>query len=192
MLKSNDTPAPSGTLFTIGHSNRNLNNFLEILHYQNIQQLIDVRSYPGSRRFPTFNRTRLKLALEDEGITYTWLGHELGGLRRAKSGSPHTALATDGFRGYADYMNSPAFQHGMQRLTNLARNTKVTIMCAERDPCQCHRSMIADYLILNRWLVIHLIDICHTQTHQLNPLARNQNQYPIYDQLNQEQLDLSF
>lgn len=89
-------------------------------------------------------------------------------------------------------MTNPTFLEGIQRLTSLARNTNVAIMCAERDPSQCHRNMIADYLLLNHWRIIHLIDINQTQEHQLNPLARNQHQRPVYDQLDQEQLDLSF
>ena len=144
MVETPDSQPPQGTLFTIGHSNRSLNDFLQILHHQNVEQLIDVRSHPGSHRFPSFNRNSLRLALEDEEIAYAWFGRELGGLRRAKPSSPHTALAVDGFRGYADHMSSPTFHHGIHRLTNLAGNTKVAIMCAERDPCRCHRSMIAD------------------------------------------------
>ncbi len=192
MAETNTPNNEAGTLFTIGHSNRSLDNFLDVLHSYNIEQLIDVRSHPGSRRVPVFNRNTLSPALEEEKIAYAWFGHELGGLRRDKTDSPHTALATDGFRGYADHMASPTFLQGIQRLTSLARNNKVAIMCAERAPCQCHRSMIADYLLLNHWRIIHLIDINNCQEHQLNPLARSQNQHLIYDQLDQEQLDLSF
>lgn len=181
----------AGTLFTIGHSNRSLDEFLDVLHSHAIQQLIDVRSHPGSRRFPVFNRNSLSGTVEEEGIAYAWFGYELGGMRRDKPDSPHTALATNGFRGYADYMASPVFQEAICRLTSLASSKAVAIMCAERDPYQCHRSMIADYLVLNNWRVIHLLDGINDQEHKLNPLARSQNQLPIYDRLDQEQLDLS-
>ncbi len=181
----------AGTLYSIGHSNRSLDEFLDILHGHAIQQLIDVRSHPGSRRFPVFNRNPLSQAVEEEGIAYAWFGHELGGMRRAKPDSPHIALAADGFRGYADHMASPQFQEAICRLISLANNKALAIMCAERDPCQCHRSMIADYLVLNNWRVIHLLDRINIQEHELNPLAHGQNQLPIYDRLDQEQLDLS-
>mgnify|MGYP002620848540 CR=1 FL=1 len=186
------SPGAAGTLYTVGHSNRSLDEFLEVLHTVGIQQLIDVRSHPSSRRFPVFNRSPLRQALADEDMAYAWLGHELGGRRRERSDSPHTALASDGFRGYADHMATPLFQQGMAQVTALARQAKVALMCAERDPAQCHRSLLADYLVLHHWEVIHLIDTTQRQGHQLNPLARAQGRLPVYDQLHQEQLDLSF
>jgi uncharacterized protein (DUF488 family) len=179
------------TLYTIGHSNRSLDDFLDMLHGLGIRQLVDVRSQPSSRRFPLFNRSTLGQALEAEGIAYAWFGHELGGMRRGKSDSPHTALAADGFRGYADYMESAAFAEGMMRLTALAVRP-TAIMCAERDPDRCHRSMIADYLVLRGWRVSHMLDGTTCRTHILNPLARSQDHLPVYDRLGQEQLDLEF
>ena len=181
----------AGLLYTIGHSNRSLDNLIDVLLVYGIQQLIDVRSHPGSRRFPLFNRNDLNLALAEEGITYSWFGHELGGLRRARPDSPHIALPA-GFRAYADHMCSNAFQVAIKHLMSLARTKTMTMMCAERDPYQCHRSLIADYLVFNHWRVVHLIDVNSPQEHTISPLARNQNQLPIYDRLEQQQLDLSF
>lgn len=183
---------PARTLYTIGHSNRSLDDFIDLLQGAAVGQLIDVRGHPGSRRFPLFNRNSLKLTLADEGIAYAWFGRELGGLRREKTDSPHTALASNGFRGYADHMASNLFQAGMEQLTTLARYQPVAIMCAEREPCQCHRSMIADYLLLRGWRVIHLIDIHLRREHSFSPLARSQDRLPVYDRLDQEQLNLSF
>jgi uncharacterized protein (DUF488 family) len=179
------------TLFTIGHSNRTLNEFFSILHEQGIRQLIDVRSLPQSRRYPSYNRNTLSLACEDEQIAYAWLGHELGGLRSEKSDSRHCAL-TSGFRGYADHMSSRPFLNGIEKLTALARAQPVAIMCAEREPSQCHRSMIADYLSLRGWRIIHLLAPQQQINHTINPLARSENNLPVYDLLNQEQLDLGF
>jgi len=178
-------------LFTIGHSNRSLDSFLDLLHNYDIQQLVDVRSNPGCRNFSIFNRSSLAPTLEEEGIAYIWLGSELGGLRRGKAQSPHQALASDGFRAYADHMSSSLFQDGISRLKSIASQTPTAIMCAEREASQCHRSLIADYLLLNNWRVVHLLDIDHIQEHSLSPLARRDNQHPIYDLLGQEQLNLS-
>jgi uncharacterized protein (DUF488 family) len=183
---------PRGMLYTIGHSNRSLDDFLNLLHSADIRLLIDVRSHPSSRRFPIYNRNALTLALEDEGIAYTWLGRQLGGMRRGKPDSPHTALASDGFRGYADHMAGEQFRDGIEQLTALARHQTTAIMCAERDPYQCHRSMIADFLLLRDWHVTHLIERNIRQDHRFSPLARSQDRLPIYDRLDQEQLDLSF
>ena len=179
-------------LFTVGHSNRSLDNFLDLLHNYGIKQLIDVRSNPDSCNSATFNRSNLTPTLEEEGISYAWLGRELGGLRRGKPRSPHQALATNGFRPYADHMTSPLFQDGIKRLMKMASQRPVAIMCAEREAGQCHRSLIADQLLLNNWRIIHLLDINQIREHSLNPLARNNNQHLIYDRLGQEQLDLSF
>ncbi len=192
MIGTENSTSKAQTLFTIGYGNRSLDGLLELLHSYGIKQLIDVRSNPSSRDFSIFNNSSLAPTLEEEGIAYAWLGHELGGLRRGKPQSPHQALATDGFRAYADHMSSPLFQDGISRLMSIARQTPTAIMCAEREACQCHRSLIADYLLLNNWRIVHLLDINHTQEHSLNPLARSANQYPIYDLLGQEQLDLSF
>lgn len=179
------------TLFTIGYSNRSLDSLLDLLHNYSIRQLIDVRSNPSSRDLYVFNRNSLSATLEEEAIAYAWLGQELGGLRRGKTQSPHQALATNGFRAYADHMSSALFQDGIRRLMSVAGQTPTVILCAEREACQCHRSLIADYLLLNNWRIVHLLDINHTQEHTLSPLVRSYNQQPIYDQLGQEQLDLS-
>lgn len=182
----------TATLFTLGHSNRTLDEFFTILHGAGIRQLIDVRSLPQSRRYPSYNRNTLSLACEDEQIAYAWFGRELGGLRNEKSDSRHCALTSSSFRGYADHMGSRLFLEGIDRITTLARVQPVAIMCAEREPSQCHRSMIADYLSLQGWQVTHLLAPQQSSAHTFNPLARSEDKMPIYDLLDQEQLDLGF
>ncbi len=182
----------TATLFTIGHSNRTLDEFFTTLHAQGIRQLIDVRRLPQSRRYPSYNRNTLSLACDDEKIAYVWFGLELGGLRNEKSDSPHCALTSSSFRGYADHMQSKLFLNGIDKLAALTRAQPVAIMCAEREPSQCHRSMIADYLSLRDWQITHLLAPRQSSNHTLNPLARNENNTPIYDRLGQEQLDLGF
>ena len=183
---------PTPQLFTIGHSNRTLAEFFAMLHNHNVGQLIDVRSLPQSQRYPAYNRNSLNIACEEEGIAYGWLGHELGGRRSEKPDSRHCALTRSSFRGYADHMDNRLFVEGINKLTTLARNQSVAIMCAEGNPCQCHRSMIADYLSLHHWQVTHLLTPQQSEPHTLNPLARNINNSPVYDLLNEEQLKLRF
>ena len=179
-------------LFTIGHSNRTLAEFFALLHNHGIGQLIDVRSTPQSQRYPAYNRNSLNLACEAEKIAYGWLGHELGGRRNEKPDSRHSALTHSSFRGYADHMDNRLFVEGISKLTTLARSQPVAIMCAERNPCQCHRSMIADYLSLHSWQITHLLSLQQHEPHILNPLARNINNSPVYDLLNEEQLNFPF
>ena len=179
-------------LFTIGHSNRTLAEFFTILHGQGIRQLIDVRSLPQSRRYPAYNRNTLSLACEADKIAYGWLGRELGGMRNEKPGSRHCALTSSSIRGYADHRGSRLFTDGINQLTALACSQPVAIMCAEREPSQCHRSMIADYLTLRDWQISHLLTPQQSCPHTINPLARSENNIPIYDRLDQEQLNLGF
>ncbi len=190
MEPRHDLAASQPTLLTIGHSNRTLDELLTILAYHKVTQLLDVRSHPQSRRYPSFNRNTLSLALEEERIAYAWLGKELGGMRRPHGDSRHTALTSSNFQGYADHMEGQLFQKGINTLSGLCKKQRVAIMCAERVPNQCHRNLIADYLTIHGWNVIHLLDKHTTEAHDLNPLARVENGTLIYDKLNQHQLDL--
>ncbi len=181
----------AGTIYTVGHSNRTLDEFFIILNQAGICQLIDARSHPYSQRFPSFDQNTLGLISEEEQIAYTWLGRELGGLRREHSNSPHCALASPGLKGYADHMASKQFKRGIELLIRLGKQQPIAIMCTERDPSNCHRSLIADCLTLQGWQVKHLLAPHSSRMHSLHPLARSQNQQPVYDLLNQEQLKLS-
>lgn len=183
---------PETTLFTIGHSNRNLGELLAMLHERGVRQLADVRSLPRSRRHPCFDHAPLSVACAEAGIAYLWLGQALGGLRHERGESRHCALTSSGFRAYADHMESRDFSAGLARLATLAGAEPTAIMCAEREPEQCHRAMIADLLLLRGWQIIHLIGPQRARHHRINPLARDENGAPVYDVLSRQQLSLGF
>ncbi len=180
----------STALYTVGHSNRSLEDFVALLQSAGIKTLVDVRAYPQSRRHPQLSRDTLSTQLAQAGISYRWAGKALGGRRRSRKGSPHTALEADGFRGYADHMASDEFQRGVGELIELARHDPTVIMCAERLPEHCHRSFISDYLNLQGAQVMHLIAPGEMRPHQLNPLARVQAGGLVYDRNTQGALDL--
>lgn len=159
------------TIWTIGHSTRPLEEFLELLSANRIEAVADVRRYPGSRRWPHFAQEPLKMALENLGLLYTWLP-ELGGRRTPRADSPNTAWRSPAFRGYADYMATEAFADGLDQLINLASGLPTAILCAESLWWRCHRGLIADVL---RWLqfeVIHILGPGSTTSHPYTAAAR--------------------
>jgi uncharacterized protein (DUF488 family) len=161
----------SETVWTIGHSTRPLEGFLELLTANRIEAVADVRRYPGSRRWPHFAREPLAQALESHGILYQWFP-ELGGRRTPRPDSPNTAWRSAAFRGYADYMATEAFAEGLDRLVNLGSGLRTSILCAESLWWRCHRGLIADVL---RWLqfeVIHILGPDATAPHPYTPAAR--------------------
>jgi uncharacterized protein (DUF488 family) len=168
------------TLYTVGHSKRRLQEFLAPLREAGIEVLADVRARPASRRHPWFNRDALEQALTEAGIAYRWLGRELGGLREASPGSPHLALDA-AFRGYAEHMATPAFQAGMTELLKLGGRQKLVLLCAEKEPEHCHRSLIADWLTAQGVQVIHLIEPGLSRAHVLSPVLRLEKGRLIYD-----------
>jgi uncharacterized protein (DUF488 family) len=166
------------TIFTIGHSNRALETFIAMLDDAGVQVLADVRARPASRRHPQFDRLALTATLRQAGIDYLWMGDRLGGFRRPVRGSPHLAL--DGaFRGFADYMASTSFQAAADEL--LASSARTAIMCAERTPEECHRSLITDALLIRGGGVEHLLDPGVARPGELSPTARIENGRLIYD-----------
>ncbi len=179
------------TLYTIGHSNRRLNEFCGILESAQIQTLVDVRETPASSRFPHFDGEALRQALAGRRIVYHWAGRQLGGRRKPMPGSVHTALADNWLRAYADHMDSATFQKGAAQLIQLARTSRTCILCAERRPQDCHRQLIADYLILQNIQVIHLLDNDETKEHHLHPCARRESASLIYDRHSQNELLLN-
>jgi uncharacterized protein (DUF488 family) len=158
-------------VWTVGHSTRPLDLFLSALTSHNIETLVDVRRYPGSRRWPQFSRDVLAQSLEGHGIDYQWLP-ELGGRRQARPDSPNTAWRSAAFRGYADHMESTEFAEGLNSLLNLALGSRTVIMCAEALWWRCHRGLIADVL---RWLgleVWHILPPGPTVPHPYTRAAR--------------------
>ncbi|MCE5187309.1 MAG: DUF488 domain-containing protein [Planctomycetaceae bacterium] len=158
-------------VYTIGHSTLEVQAFWSILQAYGIECLVDVRSLPGSRKFPQFNQEVLKDFLEQRGIEYIWL-KALGG-RRGKAGfeSPNTMWRHPAFRNYADYMLTPEFERGIDELLKIAAEKKTAIMCAEKVFFRCHRRLISDWLVAHGVKVIHLFDAARTQEHALSEWA---------------------
>lgn len=162
---------PPAMLWTIGHSTRELEEFLGLLARFRIETLADVRSFPGSRRYPQYGKDALAASLRTRAIEYYWLP-ELGGRRRASPDSPNIAWRNAAFRGYADHMDTPEFAEGFQRLLDVASEARTVIMCAEALWWRCHRSLIADALCVRGVEVVHIIDAQHETVHPMTSAAR--------------------
>jgi uncharacterized protein (DUF488 family) len=159
------------SIWTIGHSTRPLDVFLELLARPRIAAVADVRSFPGSRRFPQFGRLALSESLAAAGIDYHWLP-ALGGRRRPLPDSPNTAWRNASFRGYADYMSTAGFVQGLGTLLEVAAGRRCAIMCSEALWWRCHRAMIADALTVRAIEVLHILDLEHTVEHPMTAPAR--------------------
>ncbi len=136
---------PEGAIFTLGHSTLPIERFISLLRNYGIERLVDIRTVPRSRHNPQFNDTALASTLKTEHIEYVPM-QTLGGLRHARKDSPNTGWRNASFRGYADYMQTEAFQDALQTLIQMSRKERVAIMCAEAVPWRCHRSLVADAL----------------------------------------------
>ncbi len=158
------------TVWTIGHSTRSQEEFVAVLKAQGIEAVADVRSLPGSRRYPHFDAEVLARALAAAGIGYQWIP-ALGGRRRTRPDSRNTAWRSAAFRGYADYMETEAFRAGIEELLALARSRRTAVLCAEAVWWRCHRSLIADYLKVHGIKVVHLFDEKKTEEHPYTPAA---------------------
>jgi uncharacterized protein (DUF488 family) len=155
-------------IYTIGHSNRSLEDFLAMLREFGIESLADIRSFPGSKRFPHFGKDNLRNVLAGEGIRYVWLSG-LGGRRRSSPGfdSPNRGLENPGFRAYADYMGTPEFQDSVQKLIHFASESTTTCMCAEAVYWRCHRRLLSDYLTALGLDVVHILGKSKSVRHTL-------------------------
>jgi uncharacterized protein (DUF488 family) len=158
-------------LFTVGHSTRGLDELVELLREHGITLLADVRTAPGSRRMPHFTKAALAADLPARGVEYVHVP-ELGGLRRPRPDSPNAGWRNESFRGYADHMADPEFAAALERLVGWGRDRHVTVMCAEAVPWRCHRSLIADALLVRGVPVTHVIGPGRTQPATLTPFAR--------------------
>lgn len=159
------------TVWTIGHSTRPIQEFLDLLAAYRIEAIADVRSLPGSRKYPQYDQDQLAATLAAHGLQYRWL-KRLGGRRRARPDSPNTAWRNASFRGYADHMASAEFAEGMNELLALAADSRTALMCAEAVWWRCHRSMIADALCVDGVHVTHIRDAGHSVTHPMTAPAR--------------------
>lgn len=155
-------------IMTIGHSTRTLEDFIELLKIHEITHVVDVRTLPKSRAFPQFNGENLLTSLKNQGIEYSHLP-KLGGLRHTTKSSVNTGWHNLSFRGYADYMLTPSFWEGIEELEKIGKISPTAILCAEAVPWRCHRSLIADALLLRKWKVFHIISKQPAKLHTLTP-----------------------
>lgn len=144
------------TIWTIGHSTRSLEELVSMLLSVRVECLVDVRSYPGSRKFPHFNKEALEVSIPERGIEYIPLGNLLGGRRKVAVDSKNTRWRHAAFRGYADHMETNSFQMGIGALERIATAKRTAFMCSEAVWWRCHRSMISDYLKCAGWTVLHI------------------------------------
>jgi uncharacterized protein (DUF488 family) len=170
---SRQSPAETSTkcIWTVGHSTRSEQEFLNLLKVNGIDLLIDVRAFPSSRRHPQFNRDHLSEFLLQHGISYR---HQpsLGGRRAPRPDSKNTAWKNPSFRAYADYMETEEFKEGINELLEVSQGMSTAIMCAEALWWRCHRSLIADYLKSLGWSVFHILNETKTESHPYTSAAR--------------------
>jgi uncharacterized protein (DUF488 family) len=179
---SGDMPSSADVrLFTIGHGARDIETFIELLRGAGIRRLVDIRTAPGSRKHPQFGKDALAASLAADGIAYEWWGRDLGGWRRARPDSRHTALRSSGFRGYADHMESGGFRTARDRLIDSSREVPTAVMCAESLWWRCHRRMLADSLFAAGSEVRHILDGGRIDDHRLSPAARVDGGTVVYD-----------
>jgi uncharacterized protein (DUF488 family) len=167
------------TVYTIGHSNHPIAEFVEMLQAHGIEQVADVRTIPRSRHNPQFNTDDLERTLHKHGIGYIHL-KELGGLRRTTAESINTAWKNASFRGYADYMQTPEFEAALQGLMALASERRTAIMCAEAVPWRCHRSLIGDALTARHVPVKDIMSKTSSKPHTLTPWAKVEGKSVTY------------
>ena len=177
----------AATIWTIGHSTRPIAEFITILKSFSIELVIDVRHFPGSRRFPHFNKEALEIQLPQNDIEYRHI-LELGGRRKARPDSINTSWKHPAFRGYADYMASPMFKTGIALLEQLASKQRTAYMCSEAVWWRCHRALISDYLKAKGWIVQHIADVGKSTEHPFTAPARVVNgaltyvpEMPLFD-----------
>jgi uncharacterized protein (DUF488 family) len=170
-------------VYTIGHSTRTIDEFVEMLKTYGVSLLVDVRTVPRSRHNPQFNKETLPTSLKQFSIKYIHMP-EIGGLRHPKRDSINLAWENSGFRGYADYMQTPEFNAALLKIIALARENRLVLMCAEALPWKCHRNLLSDALVVRHIKVEHIISKTDTINHQLNELAHVEGTkitYPLYE-----------
>jgi uncharacterized protein (DUF488 family) len=161
----------NATIYTIGHSTRSIDEFIEILQAYEIELVVDVRTIPGSRHNPQFNENELKHKLKLYAIEYSHL-KELGGLRHTTKTSINTAWKNSSFRGFADYMQTPEFKNGIELLIETSKLKQTVIMCAEAVPWRCHRSLIGDALVVRNIEVEDIMSKKSSKPHKITPWAK--------------------
>lgn len=158
------------TIYTIGHSTRPIEEFIELLKAHSITQLVDIRTIPKSRHNPQYGQDELERSLVSAGIKYAYL-KKLGGLRPAAKDSINDAWRNKSFRNYADYMQTDDFRQGIHELMDVAGSETTAIMCAEAVPWRCHRSLVSDALLTRGVPVCEIIGNGNTREHSLTSFA---------------------
>jgi len=159
-------------LFTIGHSTRSLEELIDALKAHGISTLVDIRSFPMSRRLPHFNREALENRLPAAGIGYVWMKGLGGRRKKIRDDSPNVALRNQSFRNYADYMLTSEFQREISELISLAEHSRTVYMCAERLYFRCHRMLVSDWLVAHGHEVWHIDGPGPLKEHELMAEAR--------------------
>jgi uncharacterized protein (DUF488 family) len=157
-------------VFTIGHSTRPIEQFIDLLKTHGVKRVIDVRTISRSRHNPQFNRESLAESLRGSGIAYTHI-KKLGGLRHPRKDSINLGWRNSGFRGFADYMQTPEFEAALDRAIKLAKKKPCALMCAEAVPWRCHRSLIADALTVRKIPVKDIVSGTRAKPHKITPFA---------------------
>lgn len=170
------------TLYSIGHSNRTLEQFISLLKAHAIKQVVDVRTVPKSRHNPQFNKENLAKSLRNTKIGYRHM-KKLGGLRHTKADSQNLGWENLSFRGFADYMETAAFAEAIEQLKSVASRKKTAIMCAEAVPWRCHRSLIADMLTKDHWKVFDIMSLKTAKRHKLTAFLRIRKGKIVYPQV---------
>jgi uncharacterized protein (DUF488 family) len=165
------TAESSPIILTLGHSTRTLDEFIRLLQAHGVSRVVDVRTVPRSRHNPQFNKASLPRALKKAGLGYVHLPG-LGGLRHAKRDSLNVGWRNASFRGFADYMQTPEFEQSLEELIQLATEERVALMCAEAVPWRCHRSLIADALLVHRIRTEDIMSLTRRQVHTLTPFSK--------------------
>lgn len=165
------TPQSSPIILTIGHSTRTLDEFIRLLQAHGVSRVVDVRTVPRSRHNPQFNKSSFPRTLKKAGVRYIHLPG-LGGLRHAKRDSLNVGWRNVSFRGFADYMQTPEFKQSLDELIQLATKERIALMCAETVPWRCHRSLIADALLVHRIRTEDIMSLTRRQVHTLTPFAK--------------------
>jgi len=164
-------PESKNTIYTIGHSTHSIEEFLLMLRSFGIGILVDIRRFPGSAKYPQFNKEPLQNALEAAGIEYMHL-EGLGGRRKVQKNSKNNRWRNDSFRGYADYMETADFKQAVETLENIARTHPTAYMCSEAVWWRCHRSLVSDYLKAKGWTVLHIMATDKAEEHNYTSPAR--------------------
>jgi uncharacterized protein (DUF488 family) len=167
-------------IYTIGHSTRPIEDFIDLLRTYKIEMLIDVRTIPKSRFNPQYNEEALNSVLKDSNIHYLHLA-KLGGLRHATKDSVNIGWRNLSFRGFADYMQTSLFSEGLEELETLGKEYKSAIMCAEAVPWRCHRSLIADALTVHKWKVLDIMSKKSAKLHELTSFLHVKKDHLLYE-----------